>query len=289
VTTRWGCFACTVLGLAAAAPRGIAGRSQLQIQPFLRRHGVLHRKASLRCRAEGWERAHEILTDFDVGQRRASSGVEGLTKGTAANEFSKNWEDREALWLSVKKLADMSTSLVMGICAGSAEEGVGELKGLVSALGLKRNRLHGMDNDGVPRDMADFGAVYIRYVAATGDAYLSGYDGYYRGVYVTPQLKDGEFRQYGVLPLGLWREDSPAEEQPNDLRSAAQAFIESSMAERAAAMSVELKVTDACEATGTVHVSCKGSDDGIAQSVAVRRWIEASLAQMPVVKKVNVT
>eukprot|EP00466_Bigelowiella_natans_P010325 jgi/Bigna1/36045/e_gw1.12.234.1 len=92
--------------------------------------------------------------------------------------------------------------MVVGFCAENASAGVNELKGWVSTLSLKRGRLHGMDIDGMPRDMSDFGPVYIRYVSSSGDAYLSGYDGNYRGAYFTPQLPDGEFRQYGVLPIG---------------------------------------------------------------------------------------
>ena len=45
---------------------------------------------------------------------------------------------------------------MMGICAGSAAEGVQTLKAWVGGMGLPRGRLHGMDKDGV--------AVLVRHV-----------------------------------------------------------------------------------------------------------------------------
>jgi len=41
------------------------------------------------------------------------------------------------------------------------------------------------------------------YNSDSGDAFLSGYGGEYRGVLFTPELGDGAFRQYGYLPLNL--------------------------------------------------------------------------------------
>ena len=67
-----------------------------------------------------------------------------------------------------------------------------------------------MDKDGQPLDMSSFGPVYIKYMSAgsqastQGDAILNGYQGSFRGVYFHPQLADGEFRQYAVLPLFLF-------------------------------------------------------------------------------------
>jgi len=39
-----------------------------------------------------------------------------------------------------------------------------------------------------------------------GDALLELYDGDFRGVYFQVELKDGVFRQFGVLPLDLFQE-----------------------------------------------------------------------------------
>ena len=61
-----------------------------------------------------------------------------------------------------------------------------------------------MDKDGVPLDMTDFGAVYIKYNSdgsssdPPGTATLSGYGGDFRGVYFNPDLGDGSFRQYAA-------------------------------------------------------------------------------------------
>ena len=105
---------------------------------------------------------------------------------------------------------------MLGICADDAAEGIAALKAWVGALDLPRGVLHGMDRDGVPLDMTDFGAVYIKYNSmpvgedAAGSAVLSGYGGDFRGVYFNPELNDGVFRQYAVLPLKLFAADAAA-------------------------------------------------------------------------------
>jgi len=78
-----------------------------------------------------------------------------------------------------------------------------------------------MDKEGVPLDMSTFGSVYIKYMSAggtefnPGDAMLNGYDGTYRGIYFTPCLPDGEFRQYAVFPLTLFSDsENPAAGAP---------------------------------------------------------------------------
>jgi len=80
-----------------------------------------------------------------------------------------------------------------------------------------------MDLNGVPLDPATLGSVYIKYntggvmkfseirksglgfdaIWKPGDALLETYDGDFRGVYFSVELQDGEFRQFGVLPLSL--------------------------------------------------------------------------------------
>ena len=61
---------------------------------------------------------------------------------------------------------------------------------------------HGLDVDGEPVDPPE-GPVFVKYNSDSGDAFLSGYGGEYRGVLFTPELGDGAFRQYGYLPLDL--------------------------------------------------------------------------------------
>jgi hypothetical protein len=110
---------------------------------------------------------------------------------------------------------------MLGICAPAAPEGVAALKSWVSALGLPRGLLHGMDTDGVPLEIES--AVYIKYNSGgvlrfsdirksgmgfdalwkPGDAMLEPYDGTFRGVYFQVELRDGEFRQY-LVPLDLF-------------------------------------------------------------------------------------
>mmetsp|Transcript_14204 Transcript_14204/g.39133 ORF Transcript_14204/g.39133 Transcript_14204/m.39133 type:complete len:235 (-) Transcript_14204:170-874(-) len=120
--------------------------------------------------------------------------------------------------------ADSTTGRCMlGICAPSAGDAVEVLKSWVTALGLPRGLLHGMDKDGVPLELD--GGVYIKYNSGgvytfadirksgmgfdalwkPGDALLEPYDGTYRGVYFQVELADGEFRQY-MVPLDLFFE-----------------------------------------------------------------------------------
>mmetsp|Transcript_14077 Transcript_14077/g.19553 ORF Transcript_14077/g.19553 Transcript_14077/m.19553 type:complete len:219 (+) Transcript_14077:53-709(+) len=208
--------------------------------------------------------------------------------------------------------------MVVGFCAEDANAGVNELKGWVSALSLKRGRLHGMDIDGVPRDMSDFGPVYIRYVSTSGDAYLSGYDGNYRGAYFTPQLSDGEFRQYGVLPIGLWKEDaklakesssdnSELELNPAGTQTSASSVPASSLSlngsddaefqvrisshidreiqPRAKSLEIRLKLLSVDALSGSVVVCCQG-DEAVVNSEAVKRWIKSSFSTVSGVQKV---
>ena len=91
-------------------------------------------------------------------------------------------------------------------------------------LGLPRGKLHGMDVDGVPIPPEELGSVYVKFSTGgamtftemrrtgigfdalwrPGDALLEGYDGDFRGVYMNVELRDGEFRQFGVLPTDLF-------------------------------------------------------------------------------------
>ena len=91
---------------------------------------------------------------------------------------------------------------MMGICAPDAASGLEALRAWVADLGLPRGKLHGMDVDGVPAEPPE-GPVFLKYNSDSGDAFLSGYGGEYRGVLFTPELGDGAFRQYGYLPLEL--------------------------------------------------------------------------------------
>uniref|UniRef100_A0A6S9JC07 Uncharacterized protein n=1 Tax=Heterosigma akashiwo TaxID=2829 RepID=A0A6S9JC07_HETAK len=112
--------------------------------------------------------------------------------------------------------------VMLGFVAGSIDDGLTALKSWVGTMKLPRGRLHGMDIDGVPNPPK--GPVYIKYssgevltftdlrqrgmslmdVWKPGDAVVDEYAGEYRGVYLNVELEDKEFRQFGVLPLGLF-------------------------------------------------------------------------------------
>ena len=91
---------------------------------------------------------------------------------------------------------------MLGICAPDAAAGLAALKAWVTDLGLPRGKLHGLDIDGVEQPPPE-GPVFLKYNSDSGDAFLSGYGGEFRGVLFTPELGDGAFRQYGYLPLAL--------------------------------------------------------------------------------------
>ena len=160
--------------------------------------------------------AERLLAEYDADHRAAaaSAGASGLGGALTANAWAVS-ADRAPLAAAVKamRLAAMPSNgrIMLGICAQDASEGLAALKAWVSRLHLPRGVLHGMDRDGVPLDMSEFGSVYIKYnshASSAGDppgtATLSGYNGDFRGVYFNPDLQDGNFRQFAVLPLDLF-------------------------------------------------------------------------------------
>lgn len=174
-------------------------------------------------------RADALLASFDKAQRLAAAeGQRGLGGGLSANDYGAAYPDKAGLAAAVRDLVASSDRVMLGFCGSTAAVGIQALSSWVSALDLPRGKLHGMDDNGVAVEMD--GAVYIKYnsqpvelaadgstqdaSATAGDANLKGYDGDFRGVYLTPQLPDGEFRQYAVLPLGLFRKDQAAPAPP---------------------------------------------------------------------------
>jgi len=170
------------------------------------------------CRMDAVSDAERLLAEYDANHRAAaaSAGASGLGGALTANAWAVS-ADRAPLAAAVKamRLAAMPSNgrIMLGICAQDASEGLAALKAWVSRLHLPRGVLHGMDRDGVPLDMSEFGSVYIKYnshASSAGDppgtATLSGYNGDFRGVYFNPDLQDGNFRQFAVLPLDLFGE-----------------------------------------------------------------------------------
>lgn len=167
--------------------------------------------------------AESVLSDFDVRHRAAArNGFNGLTGGAAANAFacSLSLPERQKLRAALQAvLTGGCNRLALGICAPTATEGYSVLQRWATALDLPRGVVHGMDKEGVPIEVP--GAVYIKYNSGTktfadvranggiawkpGDAFLSGYDGDYRGVGVVPHRPDDDApNQYAYLPLDLF-------------------------------------------------------------------------------------
>jgi len=172
------------------------------------------------------EQASQILADWD-----RHTNPENVVQSTLLPPSFDPVSSRSRLPAAVRRLhmaadeerARDSTQgrCMLGICAASAQEGVLALKSWVTALGLPRGLLHGMDKDGVPLEIDS--AVYIKYNTGgvltfadirktgmgfdalwkPGDALLEPYDGRYRGVYFQVELEDEEFRQY-LVPLDLF-------------------------------------------------------------------------------------
>eukprot|EP00468_Gymnochlora_sp_CCMP2014_P001894 CAMPEP_0167742080 /NCGR_PEP_ID=MMETSP0110_2-20121227/1221_1 /TAXON_ID=629695 /ORGANISM="Gymnochlora sp., Strain CCMP2014" /LENGTH=245 /DNA_ID=CAMNT_0007626219 /DNA_START=198 /DNA_END=935 /DNA_ORIENTATION=- len=233
---------------------------------------------------ESWNDAHVLLTEFEKGQRLAESSFKGLEKGTAATKFSLEWTNKQVLWDSISSLAKDANSIVVGICAESADEGVKELKGLVENLSQKKGRLHGMDDDGVAKDMSDFGPVYIRYVSGSGDAFLSGYDGLYRGIYFTPSLPDGEFRQYGVLPLGLWEHSISVPKDHDGIEAKIQDQF-AKMKPQMESLGIELQLKQIVREK--VFINCMGSTEAV-RSPAIHAWVQSNVKQVSGIEQVEV-
>ena len=109
------------------------------------------------------DKADEVLSAYDNAHRAVAShpDAQGLGGALTANTWSLN-ATAAPLAAAVRSLAATALQrdgrLMLGICANDAEEGVATLKKWVGALQLPRGELHGMDVDGVPIDMCDFGA-----------------------------------------------------------------------------------------------------------------------------------
>ncbi len=169
------------------------------------------------------------LAEYDtlINRSHHSRDATAFIRDRCTSSFPEGYEEeslRRELRESVLCVAAKSEKTMLGICAGSPDEALQTLKGWVAGCNLPKGLLHGMDVQGVPIDKSEFGAVYIKYMSRgvktfsemrqlgigfdalwkPGDAYLEHYDGNYRGVYFSPDLGDGDFRQYGLLPLDLF-------------------------------------------------------------------------------------
>ena len=165
---------------AAPAPAAVAGFRASSTEP-----------SSLPTKAD----ADRLLARFDRDQRRGELPDETCEEGSPRCT-------PPPLRQSARALAAASSRVMLGICAPDAAGGLAALKAWVTDLGLPRGKLHGLDIDGVEQPPPE-GPVFLKYNSDSGDAFLSGYGGEFRGVLFTPELGDGAFRQYGYLPLDL--------------------------------------------------------------------------------------
>lgn len=141
--------------------------------------------------------ADRLLSRFDKEQRLGKLPDENTPEGSKQCTHPPMRQ-------SCRALASQSSRVMMGICAPDSKTGIETLKAWVTDLGLPRGKLHGLDVDGVETPPPE-GPVFLKYNSDSGDAFLSGYGGEFRGVLFTPELGDGAFRQYGYLPLELPR------------------------------------------------------------------------------------
>jgi hypothetical protein len=191
--------------------------------------------------------ATDTLTQYDQRQQQYMKKYpEGMGGGTAALNFLQKEltkEDRQIMRdaiLTLTNEAHRQRSLnardgriMLGICAQNVNEGLMGLKSWVPALSLPRGLLHGMDVDGTPIPPEELGSIYIKYNTGgcmtftdmrktgmgfdalwrPGDCVLEMYDGDFRGVYFSVELKDSIFRQFGVLPTDLFLDDDDDDDE----------------------------------------------------------------------------
>jgi len=186
------------------------------------------------------DEATNILKTYDqsLNDYIQKDGSQGMGGGISATKYWKeelsDYEQLRQALVSLSNIAYKERSMntdegygrtMLGICAASIQDAIGALKGYVPNLNIPRGLLHGMDVDGQPIEIK--GSVYIKYSTGgvmtfsqmrktgmgldalwkPGDAIVEMYDGDFEGVYVQMELSDGDFRQFGVLPLDLFDGD----------------------------------------------------------------------------------
>ena len=106
-------------------------------------------------------------------------------------------------------VAKHSNEVILGIMAENYDRAIITLQDWVPKLGLKKGILRTVDDNNEVVDISSFSStqsVYVKFNSTDGgDAYMKSYDGLNRGVIFQPILEDGEFRQYGDLPLSLFQ------------------------------------------------------------------------------------
>lgn len=127
------------------------------------------------------EQAHALLKRFDC-----------LPQGSNVTQELTHAQIRDALL----RVASQSEYQMLGICAGSLDEGKLALDSYTKALGYE---LHPTLDD-------IEGAVYIKFNSKAGRCFADSYTGKHRGVLVSCQsaYESGVNEMYGHLPLDLF-------------------------------------------------------------------------------------
>jgi len=206
-----------------------------------RKSAIALSSSSTESAVDAIDKATSVLKRYDQLQiQYMKENPVGMGGGTSALHFVQtrlSSEDREQMRFAVVTLVNEAHKqrsanssegrIMLGICAENVDEALLGLKTWVPALNLPRGLLHGMDVDGKPKAPEELGSVYVKYNTGgcmtftqmrrtgmgfdalwrPGDAVLEMYDGDFRGIYFNVELRDGEFRQFGVLPTDLFLEE----------------------------------------------------------------------------------
>jgi hypothetical protein len=116
-------------------------------------------------------------------------------------------EERNELKSACQQVSSQSTELVLGFLCDTGADALTGLRLWVEGLGLARGSLRAYDdlNEEVDHQRFEQHPVYVKYNSSDyGNAYMKAYSGNFTGGVFQPKLKDGEFRQYGNLPLGVF-------------------------------------------------------------------------------------
>lgn len=116
--------------------------------------------------------------------------------------------ERELLRSAVQSVRSVSSEISLGIMCETGSLAIQTLKAWVQGLNLSHGELHCVSDAGasIPAISLQESPVYIKYNSSDPhNAYMKPYksEGFI-GVIFQPVLADGEFRQFGDLPLKLY-------------------------------------------------------------------------------------
>ena len=132
------------------------------------------------------------VVEFERAQQLKAEGIKG---------------ERDALKVATQVVASAAVEVTLGIKADSGVRALDVLKRWVEGLSLVKGVLRAVDENNIEVGLErwDDVPVYIKYNSTEGgDAYMKPYEGGYGGIIFQPKLEDGEFRQYGDIPLSVY-------------------------------------------------------------------------------------